>query len=94
MTPSGRKNMTKIRITPRIRVQYSVYLPTNVRKETMIAVPKTGPKKVYHPPNRHMINISRERTQNNRSANTDLSNTTKSIPATPAKKVAMEIANS
>jgi hypothetical protein len=63
--------------TPRINVQYSVYFPTKVRKDMMMAAPKTGPAKVYHPPKRHMMNISRDKVQNNRSAKTERSNTTK-----------------
>ena len=92
MIPSGRKKINRMRITPKINVQYSVKLPINVRSDTITAAPTIGPPKVNHPPKRHMMHTSRDNTQNIRSGKTDRSRTTKRTPATPAKKVAMTIA--
>ena len=75
-----------MRRIPRIRVQYSVYFPTKVRKPTVMAAPRTGPAKVNHPPRRHMMKISRERTQKSRSGKTERSRTTKRTPAMPGEE--------
>ena len=92
MTPSGRKKISRIRMIPKINVQYSVYLPTNVLSATVMAAPNMGPAKVNHPPRRHMMRTSRDKTQKSISGNTDRSNTTKRTPAIPAKKVAITMA--
>ncbi len=77
---------------PSIKVQYSVWIPTNVLRDIIIAAPNIGPANVNHPPKRHMMNISSDKTQNSRSGKTEPSTTTKRTPAIPAKKVAITMA--